>query len=175
MTEHPGPGDPGTRDRGPEDPGTGAPGAGHPVYGRPTLGELVGAVRESLAAAATGEGPPLSGFSARVAANVLALVERELARGAADQQAYTTALARLGAADEAVLAAEIRAGRRDRELAELVAEYRHIVAARLAVAHPRYAAPLTDAAKPTNATEPGSATSDGSTARDRAGEDDAAG
>ncbi len=131
MTEHPGPGD----------PGTGAPGAGHPVYGRPTLGELVGAVRESLAAAATGEGPPLSGFSARVAANVLALAERELARGAADQQAYAALLTRLGAPDEAALAAEIRAGQRDRQLAELVAEFRHIVAARLAVAHPGYAGP----------------------------------
>lgn len=124
-----------------EHPGTGAPGTDHPVYGRPTLGELLAAVRESLADAATGRGPALSGFSARVAANVLALAERELARGAADQEAYAAALARLGAASEAVLAAEIRAGQRDRELAELVAEYRHIVAARLAVAHPGYAGP----------------------------------
>jgi hypothetical protein len=131
MTEHPG-----TRD-----PGAGQPGGNHPVYGRPTLGELLAAVKESLADAATARGPALSGFSARVAANVLAMVEREVARGAGDQQAYAAALARLGVADEAELAAEIRAGRRDRELAELVAAYRHIVAARLAVAHPGYAGP----------------------------------
>jgi hypothetical protein len=108
------------------------------VYGRPTLGELIAAVRESLADAATGRGPALSGFSARVAANVLAMAERELARGAADQQAYAALLTRLGAPDEAALAAEIRAGHRDRQLAELVAEFRHVVAARLAVAHPGY-------------------------------------
>ena len=158
-----------------EHPGTGDPGAGHPVYGRPTLGELVTAVRESLADAAAGTGPPLSGFRARIAANVLAMVERELARGAGDQQAYAAALARLGVADEAELAAEIRAGRRDRELAELVAEYRHIVAARLAVAHPGYATPLTVAAEPAGATEPGGATSDRGTVRDQAGENHAAG
>jgi hypothetical protein len=114
------------------------PGADHPVYGRPTLGELVGAVRESLTNAAAGQAPALSGFSARVAANVLAMVERELARGATDQQAYAAVLARLGAADEAALAAEIRAGHRDHQLAEIAGEFREVVAARLAVAHPGY-------------------------------------
>ena len=125
-----------------EDPGAGHPGSGHPVYGRPTLGELVSAVRESLADAATETGPALSGFSARVAANALGIVERELARGAADQEAYTAVLAMLGAADEAALAAEIRAGRRDHQLAEIAAAFRGVVAARLAVAHPGYATPL---------------------------------
>ena len=120
------------------DPAAGDPGSGHAVYGRPTLGELVAAVRESLADAVTGQGPALSGYGARVAANVLAIVERELARGAADQRAYDGLLARLGAADEAALAAEIRAGRRDHQLAEIAAEFRGIVAARLAVAHPGY-------------------------------------
>jgi hypothetical protein len=117
--------------------------SGRPVYGRPTLGELVGAVRESLAAAATGSGPALSGFAARVAANALAMAERELARGDADQRAYDDALARLGAADEAALAAEIRAGHRDGQLGEIAREFRAIVAARLAVAHPGYDTPAT--------------------------------
>ena len=118
------------------------PGAGHSVYGRPTLGELVAAVREPLEAAVSG--PALSGFAARVAANVLAIVERELARGPADQGAYAAVLARLGAADEAALAAEIRSGRRDQQLEEIAGEFRGIVAARLAVAHPGYAAALAD-------------------------------
>jgi aminoglycoside phosphotransferase (APT) family kinase protein len=135
----PGSGDPG-------DPGD--PGYGHPVYGRPTLGELLAAVRESLADAAAGQGPALSGFSARVAANVLAMAERELGRGAADQQAYAAVLARLAAADEAALAAEIRSGHRDHQLAEIAGEFRGIVAARLAVAHPGYAAPLTGSIQP---------------------------
>ena len=133
--------DPGASHPGSGQPGYGHSGSGHLVYGRPTLGELVAAVRESLDDAATGQGPALSGFSARVAANVLATVERELARGAADQQAYAATLARLGAADEADLAAEIRAGRRDHQLAEIAAEFRGVVAARLAVAHPGYATP----------------------------------
>ena len=72
---------------------------------------------------------------------MLAIVERELARGAAGQQAYAGVLARLGAADEAALAAEIRFGRRDHQLAEIAGEFRAIVAARLAVAHPGYATP----------------------------------
>jgi hypothetical protein len=123
-------------------PGDDRPLDGHPVYGRPTLGELVAAVRESLADAAAGQGPALSGYGARVAANVLAIVERELARGPADQQAYAGLLARLGVADEAALAAEIRAGHRDHQLAEIAGEFRDVVAARLAVAHPGYAAPI---------------------------------
>jgi len=120
------------------DPALAGQESGYAVYGRPTLGELVAAVRESLADAAVGQGPALSGFRARVAANVLAIVERELARGAADQQAYAGLLARLGAADETALAAEIRSGRRDQQLAEIAGEFRGIVAARLAVAHPGY-------------------------------------
>jgi hypothetical protein len=115
------------------------PGADHPVYGRPTLSELVAAVRESLQDAAAGKGPPPSGYGARVAANVLAIVERELARGEADQRAYVSLLARLGAADESALAAQIRAGRHDHQLAEIAGLLRDIVAARLAVAHPGYA------------------------------------
>jgi hypothetical protein len=119
------------------------PGAGHPVYGRPALSELIAAVREYLMDAATGKGPVPSGYSARVAANSLAIVERELARGDADQRAYAALLARLGAVDEAALAAQIRAGHRDHQLAEIAGLLRGIVAARLAVARPGYDAPLT--------------------------------
>ena len=75
------------------------PGADHPVYGRPALSELIAAVRESLADAAAGKGPAPSGYGARVAANALAIVERELAHGDADQRAYAALLARLDVAD----------------------------------------------------------------------------
>ena len=119
------------------------PGADHPVYGRPALSELIAAVRESLADAAAGKGPVPSGYGARVAANALAIVERELARGDADQRAYVALLARLGAVDEAALAAQIRAGHRDHQLAEIAGLLRSIVSARLAVAHPGYDTPLT--------------------------------
>jgi aminoglycoside phosphotransferase (APT) family kinase protein len=145
LTVNPGSVQPGSGQPASGQPGSDHPVYGRPVYGRPTVGELVAAVRESLADAAGGQGPALSGFSARVAANVLAIVERELARGAADQQAYADLLARLGAADEAALAAEIRSGRRDHQLAEIAAAFRSIVAARLAVAHPGYGPPLLSA------------------------------
>jgi len=121
-------------------PGPG-PGTDHPVYGRPTLSELIAAVRESLADAASGKGPVPSGYGARVAAGALAIAERELARGDADQGAYAAVLARLGAIDEADLAAQIRAGGRDHQLAEIAGLMRGIVAARLAVAHPGYGTP----------------------------------
>jgi Domain of unknown function (DUF6285) len=147
-------GDPVARDPSAGHPVYGHPVYGHPVYGRPTLGELAAAVRESLEDAAAGRGPALSGYGARVAANALAIVERELARGAADQHAYAGLLARLGAADEAALAAEIRAGRRDNQLAEIASEFRSIVAARLAVAHPGYDAPPPGTTEP-GTTEPG--------------------
>jgi hypothetical protein len=116
-------------------------GADHPVYGRPTLSELLAAVRESLADAASGKGPVPSGYSARVAASALAIVERELARGDADQGSYVAVLARLGAEDEAALAAQVRAGRRDDQLDEIAGLLRGIVAARLAVARPGYDTP----------------------------------
>ncbi len=143
MTVHPAAGGQGTAtgDRGASHQGAGHQDSGHQVYGRPTLGELVGAVREALADATAADGPPLSGFRARVAANALAMAERELARGEADQRAYAAALARLGAASEADLAAEIRAGRRDDQLGEIAREFRAVVAARLAVAHPGYDTP----------------------------------
>jgi hypothetical protein len=130
-----------TIDPAPGGQGASNQGSGHQVYGRPTLGELVGAVREALTDATAAGGPPLSGFRARVAANALAMAERELARGEADQRAYAAALARLGAAGEAELAAGIRAGHRDHQLGEIAREFRVIVAARLAVAHPGYDTP----------------------------------
>jgi aminoglycoside phosphotransferase (APT) family kinase protein len=147
TTKHPRTGGPRTGDPGDGRPADDQPIDGYPVYGRPTLGELVTAVRESLADAA-GPGAALSGFRARVAANALAIVERELARGPADQEAYDAGLARLGAVDEAALAAEVRAGHRDHQLAEIAAEFRGIVAARLAVAHPGYATPFTETTQP---------------------------
>jgi hypothetical protein len=166
--------DPGADHPSHKDAGDGEPGDGHTIYGRPTLGELLAAVRESLEDATAGTGSALSGFGARVAANVLALVERELARGAADQQAYAAVLARLGAADEAALAAEIRAGQRDRQLAELVAEFRHIVAARVAVAHPGYAVAFTGSTAP-GAPAPGGPAEPENTVPHVTGDDHAAG
>ncbi|BBX74458.1 hypothetical protein H7H78_08985 [Mycobacterium shinjukuense] len=106
------------------------------VYGRPTAAELVAAVAEFLEgeirAATTGQ----VNFHARVAGNALRMVERELlSPGDAEVGA---ALTDLGFADEAALAAAIRAGDLDARGDEVIACLRTLVRHRLAVAHPGY-------------------------------------
>jgi hypothetical protein len=75
-------------------------------------------------------------FHARVAANVLRIVERELLdESTAD---VTDALAALGFADEMQLAAAIRAGELDSRAGDVLPCLRTLVRHRLAVAHPGY-------------------------------------
>ena len=104
----------------------------------PSAGELVAAVRAFLE---SGIASPLDGwarYQLRVAANVLALVERELALGPAQAAAHAAALARLDVADEAALARAIRSGRLDDRRSEVVAVLRDTVRAKLEVANPGY-------------------------------------
>ncbi|MGO9158553.1 phosphotransferase family protein [Mycobacterium sp.] len=108
-----------------------------PLHGRPTAAELVAAVAEFLEGDVRQATSGQVNFHARVAANALRIVERELLdAGDSDVRA---ALAGLGFADEAGLAAAIRAG----ELADppgpdITACLRMLVRRRLAVAHPGY-------------------------------------
>jgi hypothetical protein len=108
------------------------------LHDEPSMAALLEAVREYL----LGEVLPATegrlSFHARVAANVLGMVERELALGAGQEAAHRADLERLGVASEAELAAAIRAGELDGRLAEVVAMVRRTVAAKLAVAHPGY-------------------------------------
>ncbi len=60
-------------------------------------------------------------FHARVAVNMLAIVERELVLGPAQAEAHAERLARLGVADDAELARRIRAGELDDRLDEVKA------------------------------------------------------
>src|SRR5690606_32074370 len=105
------------------------------IHGRPTAAELVAAVAEFLETdvreACTGS----VNFHARVAANVLRIVERELLD---ESVAADEALTALGFSDEAQLAAAIRAGDLDDRADELTACLRTLVRQRLAVAHPGY-------------------------------------
>ncbi|MGE2725898.1 DUF6285 domain-containing protein [Mycolicibacterium pulveris] len=115
------------------------------LYGRPTAAELVAAVAgflENDVRGATGRDSPLTdaaqlNFHARVAANVLRIVERELLDTSASE--VTTALAEIGYPDEPQLAAAIRAGELDDRAAELLPILRTLVRHRLAIAHPGYA------------------------------------
>ncbi len=115
------------------------------LYGRPTAAELVAAVAgflENDVRGATGPDSPLAdaaqlNFHARVAANVLRIVERELLDTSAGE--VTAALAGLGYQDEPHLAAAIRAGELDGRADEVLPVLRTLVRHRLDVAHPGYA------------------------------------
>lgn len=105
----------------------------------PTAAELVEAVREWVERDVSG-GAPVSPFHARVATNVLAMVERELTLGPAHDLRHGERLAQLGVADDRELAAGIRAGRFDDRADEVRALVWESVRDKLAVANPRYLA-----------------------------------
>lgn len=108
------------------------------LHGRPTAAELVAAVRGYLLDEVV---PATEGglrFHARVAANALAIVERELAEGAEVADAHHAALRRLGVSSEADLAAAIRTGALDDRLDEVVTAVRATVRARLEAANPAH-------------------------------------
>jgi len=107
------------------------------IHGRPTTAELVAAVAEFLETDVRAATDGQVNFHARVAANALRMVERELLD--TDESATRAALASLGADDEAQLAAAIRAGQLDDRLADLCACLRTVVRHRLSIAHPGYA------------------------------------
>jgi acetylornithine/succinyldiaminopimelate/putrescine aminotransferase len=106
------------------------------LHGRPTAAELVTAVADFLEtdvrSATTGQ----VNFHARVAANALRMVERELLVTSAED--VTEALANVGFDDEAELAAAIRAGALDNDAEKVVSCLQALVRHRLAVAHPGY-------------------------------------
>jgi hypothetical protein len=116
---------------GPSEPVPLTAASGPALHDRPTAAELVGAVREWLGTV------PLEGhdgFTSRVATRALEIVERELASDATLLARHRERLDRLGVADDAALAAQVRAGREDEET---VAAIRAAVVDKLQVADPR--------------------------------------
>jgi ketosteroid isomerase-like protein len=97
------------------------------THGRPTAAELVAAVTEFLESDVRGATEGQVNFHARVAANVLRIVERELTGESAP------------ATDEPELVAAIRDGGFDGRDDEVMTALRTLVYDRLAVAHPGYA------------------------------------
>jgi len=103
---------------------------------RPTAAELIAAVAEFLDTDIRAATDGRLNFHARVAANALRIVERELRDTSGATVAQT--LAGLGFTDEAELAAAIRAGDLDDRAAELTACLYVLVRHRLAIDHPGY-------------------------------------
>ena len=104
----------------------------------PSVAELVEAVREFLetdVAAAT-EGQVR--FHARVAVNVLRMVERELRLGPAQAEAHARRLRALGVTDEVGLARAIRDGSLDDRMPGVIAAVRDTVRDKLEVANPAH-------------------------------------
>jgi hypothetical protein len=101
------------------------------LHGRPTAAELVAAVAQFLETDVREGTDGAVNFHARVAANVLRTVERELLD-------TSPAPDLLGYPDEAALAAAIRHGDLDERGADVGPALRDLVLRRLAVAHPGY-------------------------------------
>ena len=111
----------------------------------PSAAQLLEAVREFLEGAVM---PGLEGhtaFHARVAVNVLAMIERELTLGPdldrAEGERLRELLGRDGTLDElnAELARRLREGTQDDQSARVLAHLRETVRAKLSIANPGYA------------------------------------
>jgi hypothetical protein len=107
-------------------------------HDRPTASELVEAVREWIRRSQVdGEIEP-NAFHARVAMNMLAIVERELALGPRQGRAHSERLEHLGVADDRGLADAIRSGGLDDRMDEVRRLVWESVRDKLAVANPEY-------------------------------------
>lgn len=107
-------------------------------HDRPSAPELLEAVREWITNVLVDGASEPNSFHARVAANMLAIAEREIELGPGHEVAHRARLTRLGVADDTELARAIRSGLLD----ERAGEVRELVWAsvrdKLAVANPRY-------------------------------------
>ena len=101
------------------------------IHNRPTAAELVAAVAEFLETEVREHTEGATNFHARVAANALRTVDRELLDDATDPDL-------LGYPDEPTLAAAIRSGALDERGDDVVPVLHALVSRRISVAHPGY-------------------------------------
>ena len=130
---------------GPEPEDEGGGWAPHDI---PSAAELLEAVREFLESEVLPATEGRVRFHARVAANVVAMVARELALGPGLAAAHDARLRALGVESDAELAGAIRTGALDDRADEVRAAVRAAVADKLAVANPGYLRPERDAGEP---------------------------
>ena len=107
-------------------------------HDQPDPGTLIEAVREFLQTEVEPQTEGRLRYHLKVAANVLAIVERELSLGEEHAAAHRDRLARLGFRSDQELAAAIRSGELDERHDELARELEAAVADKLAVARPGY-------------------------------------
>jgi len=108
-------------------------------HDRPTAAELVEAVREFLERDVMEATEGRIRFHARVAVNVLNMVQRELEAGPEQAAVHQKRLRQLGFEDDAALAAAIRRDDLDDRYDEVKEAVNASVDDKLAVANPRYA------------------------------------
>lgn len=113
-------------------------------YDRPTKAELLAAVRRFLSSTLSDEVSGRMAFHCRVAANMLAIVERELASENEHATAHQARVSRLNMTDDAELAANIASGAVDDRYGEINAVLREAVWDKLTVANPKYKRPFTN-------------------------------
>lgn len=104
----------------------------------PTIAQLVEAVREFVERDVMSATEGRVRFHARVAANVLSMVERELSVGEGQSREHADGLVKLGLASEKELADAIRSGRLEERMDDVIAFVRATVEAKLRVANPSY-------------------------------------
>lgn len=108
------------------------------AHDRPTASELIESVREWLERDVL---PAVDGrlsFHTRVAMNSLDMVIRELDSHIADNSVHEVVLVSLGVSSNAELAAQIRDGRFDSTLAELLESLTPVIENKVRVANPKY-------------------------------------
>lgn len=108
------------------------------LHGRPTAGELLEAAREFLAAEVVPATGGVTQFHTRVAVNVVAMVERELALAEVHERRYRDGLGALGVDSTAALAAAIRDGTFDVRAIDLQTVLATSVRDKLTVANPKH-------------------------------------
>jgi hypothetical protein len=107
-------------------------------HDQPDAPGLLEAVREFLTTEVEPQAEGRLRYHLKVAANVLAIVERELRLGEEQAARHRARLERLGFVNDHTLAHAIRSGALDERLDQLEESLREMVADKLAVARPGY-------------------------------------
>lgn len=107
-------------------------------HARPTVDELVGVVGQHLADEVVRADDASARYKARLAVNVLSIVQRQLTLGHAQHGRHRTRLAGLGCADDAALSEAIKAGALDHRWPDVIKAVRESVRDQLLVANPRH-------------------------------------